>query len=214
MLKKILVLLGLALSVSANAAIVSIDDAKFGAGAVTRDTGTGLDWLDLTQTSGLSQAYVAGQLGAAGNYAGWRFATKPETGGLLTALGIPVTDLVLYGTVTGRGYQSSYYPLVEAAGGLIGLTFPESHSVFGFEGIIGEASGSGKYEKYAVRLFSDWAVVIRTDTGYVVSGDDPSGYAGLFLVRPSEVPIPAAAWLFGSALLGLGALKRKGEKDE
>ncbi len=26
---------------------------------------------------------------------------------------------------------------------------------------------------------------------------------------PSEVPIPAAAWLFGSALLGLGAMKRK-----
>ena len=33
---------------------------------------------------------------------------------------------------------------------------------------------------------------------------------GTYVVeRVSPVPIPAAAWLFGSALLGLGALKRK-----
>jgi hypothetical protein len=31
-------------------------------------------------------------------------------------------------------------------------------------------------------------------------------YAG---VEPGPAPIPAAAWLFGSALLGLGAMKRK-----
>jgi hypothetical protein len=30
-----------------------------------------------------------------------------------------------------------------------------------------------------------------------------------FEARVSDVPLPAAAWLFGSALLGLGALKRK-----
>jgi len=32
---------------------------------------------------------------------------------------------------------------------------------------------------------------------------------GLFVLNSPEVPIPAAAWLFGSALLGLGVLKRK-----
>jgi hypothetical protein len=35
--------------------------------------------------------------------------------------------------------------------------------------------------------------------------------AGAILASPmSTVPVPAAAWLFGSALLGLGAIKRKG----
>jgi hypothetical protein len=34
-------------------------------------------------------------------------------------------------------------------------------------------------------------------------------YSGAWMYRPSEVPIPAAAWLFGSALLGLGVIKRK-----
>ena len=30
-----------------------------------------------------------------------------------------------------------------------------------------------------------------------------------WVVRPSEVPVPAAAWLFGSALAGLGVVRRK-----
>lgn len=32
---------------------------------------------------------------------------------------------------------------------------------------------------------------------------------GVQVLGVSEVPVPAAAWLFGSALLGLGAMKRK-----
>jgi hypothetical protein len=32
---------------------------------------------------------------------------------------------------------------------------------------------------------------------------------GSFLVAPSSVPVPAAFWLFGSALLGLAGIKRK-----
>ena len=38
-----------------------------------------------------------------------------------------------------------------------------------------------------------------------ISGDDGAAYSGTI----SAVPLPAAAWLFGSALLGLGALRRK-----
>ncbi|MEH6590700.1 MAG: VPLPA-CTERM sorting domain-containing protein [Halioglobus sp.] len=34
-------------------------------------------------------------------------------------------------------------------------------------------------------------------------------WATVTLAGPSPVPIPAAAWLFGSALLGLGAIKRR-----
>ena len=38
-----------------------------------------------------------------------------------------------------------------------------------------------------------------------IYGDDGAAYSGTI----SAVPLPAAAWLFGSALLGLGALRRK-----
>jgi len=39
-----------------------------------------------------------------------------------------------------------------------------------------------------------------------------SGNLGSFLVQPTVVPLPAAAWLFGSALLGLVGIKRKQRK--
>ena len=43
-------------------------------------------------------------------------------------------------------------------------------------------------------------------------GSDPNAadatFTGDFSFTVSEVPLPAAAWLFGSALLGLGAMKR------
>jgi hypothetical protein len=38
-----------------------------------------------------------------------------------------------------------------------------------------------------------------------IYGDDGAAYSGTI----SAVPLPAAAWLFGSALLGLGAMRRK-----
>ncbi|MBK1706359.1 hypothetical protein [Halochromatium glycolicum] len=39
------------------------------------------------------------------------------------------------------------------------------------------------------------------EIGIVVSGDGPAGYAGI--VSLTQVPIPAAVWLFGSSLLGV-----------
>jgi len=46
--------------------------------------------------------------------------------------------------------------------------------------------------------------------GFDASKDGPIGpYNLLLYTNASEVPLPAAAWLFGSALLGLGVVKRK-----
>lgn len=41
------------------------------------------------------------------------------------------------------------------------------------------------------------------------SSESTSKMSGNANATPSAVPIPAAAWLFGSAILGLGALKRR-----
>jgi hypothetical protein len=45
------------------------------------------------------------------------------------------------------------------------------------------------------------------EVGVVVSGDGPAGYAGI--VSLTQVPIPAAAWLFGSSLLGVAWVGRR-----
>ena len=42
-----------------------------------------------------------------------------------------------------------------------------------------------------------------------ILSSDSQGTVYFNQAQLSEVPLPAAAWLFGSALLGLGAIKRK-----
>jgi hypothetical protein len=57
---------------------------------------------------------------------------------------------------------------------------------------------------------------LAAESGVLVSFDPAlrsSGSGGWFY-RPSEVPLPAAVWLFGSAILGLGFLKRKKGTDK
>ena len=44
----------------------------------TTDTVTGLDWLDLTVTRGLSYDDVVGQFSSGQLYEGWRFASRTE----------------------------------------------------------------------------------------------------------------------------------------
>ncbi len=53
----------------ATAALIAQDDAKFGPGAITLDTTTGMEWLDLTASTGRSYNEVASQLGVGGDFA-------------------------------------------------------------------------------------------------------------------------------------------------
>lgn len=56
---------------AANAAIIDND-------WYTTDTESGLDWLDVTITDGLTYEYVSTQFGSGGEYEGWRYATAEE----------------------------------------------------------------------------------------------------------------------------------------
>ncbi|WP_101756743.1 hypothetical protein [Oceanicoccus sp. KOV_DT_Chl] len=80
MIKKALALIGLILSISTNAAIIDL-------GSVTRDTGSGLDWLDLTETVGISYNSVTSEFGEGGLFEGYRYATAAEFDQLVTNFG-------------------------------------------------------------------------------------------------------------------------------
>lgn len=64
------------------AALFSADLDQAGDGLITRDTRTGLEWLDLTPTINRSYAEVAGGLGGYTTDKGFRFATAAEVRGL------------------------------------------------------------------------------------------------------------------------------------
>jgi hypothetical protein len=64
------------------------DDQFFGPGAVTRDSDSGLDWLDLTVTAGKSRTAVGALLASVPAYRSWRYATEEEVSSLYSHAGI------------------------------------------------------------------------------------------------------------------------------
>lgn len=88
---------------NAGAALLSLNDPQFGQDSITRDTATGLDWLDVTESQGLSFQTVQNQTAAGGTFAGFRHATRSEIFTLWNNAGIPDTS----GAVT----QSNFQPI-------------------------------------------------------------------------------------------------------
>lgn len=86
MIQRVLALVCVTLSLAANASIVSVN-SSFGADTITRDTATGLEWLDVTVTRGLSYGQVTAGMGSGGTYEGWRYATVAELDQLIINFG-------------------------------------------------------------------------------------------------------------------------------
>ncbi len=74
---------------SASAVLISKNDPLYGMGSLTVDSSTGLEWLDLSVTDGMSFNEVSGQLGFGGTYSGFRFATPEEIFALFVEAQIP-----------------------------------------------------------------------------------------------------------------------------
>ena len=66
------------LSNSANAAVITSDWKSVSDQLITRDTVSGLDWLNLTETNNMSYTAVNSQLSSGGIFEGWRYATNDE----------------------------------------------------------------------------------------------------------------------------------------
>jgi hypothetical protein len=82
--KKVASLLGLLLlSNAAQAELVAGDWLSEGDSQVTIDTDTGIEWLKLNNTSGMSVNQVIAELGRDGDFEGWRLPTSEEVQALI-----------------------------------------------------------------------------------------------------------------------------------
>jgi hypothetical protein len=75
----------------AKANLIEANNPRFGVNSLTVDTTTGLAWLDLTASAGLSYQQVLADTQPGGLFSGFRFATAPEVLKLYTSAGIPGT---------------------------------------------------------------------------------------------------------------------------
>ena len=185
-----------------NAAIITTDWNNVGDSFITRDTTSGLNWLDLTVTGGMSYNDVFAELMLeSSELYGYRFATSDEVISLWEQFGINLdfgVRNIVTPTTPGVEIASSFLGNVVGAEspdytGSIGMIFTDwrSHSVnsagaFNFE-------GSSFLEGIGIRGSS-------FDTGV--------NFMGSYLVSPSPVPLPASIWLIFSGLIALFSFTR------
>jgi hypothetical protein len=221
--KALIASLLLLVSMQAGASILSVGDSVFGAGSVTRDTTSGLEWLDLTQSLNLSFSDVSIELGVGGNFEGWRYATKLELDTLLfnyTGTASFVSGLTFYdhnsldglvdllGNTIDSFYISKFGVSLDAYHNLLENSYVDQ--TFGF---LSNAYPGNLDLHYLGELY-DWGF----DPTYLSNQDkflttstyninDSSGFIGSYLVR--TVPEPAVLILFLIGMAGLRFARRK-----
>lgn len=187
------------LSTSVNAALVSID-SDFGTNTLTHDSVSGLEWLDVTITSGDSYATVADQIGSGLLYDGFRFATRQEVFNLWDNAG-----LAHYLTGTGSQPNSALNTFTS----FLGNTANDAGCLSCVGPIGFTAVDTGVFYQYGAYGTSNFGFAPFVDNLFNAGDNPTSSITGSWLVTASPVPVPAAVWLFGSGLIGLAGFARR-----
>ena len=125
----------------AQADLISIDDTVFGVDSITKDTDTGYEWLDITESLGLSLDFVLTELGEDGLFAGFRVATIDEIAELWFNAGItdPTGDIRAAG-----GTHPAWDPTF----------FDETLSLIELLGVTREPADSDPFTKIMTQAYS------------------------------------------------------------
>ncbi len=194
---------GILVAPAAQAKLLEVDLNTPGDALVTRDTDTGLDWLDLTESIGLSFDQVEADVGGFISD-GWRHATGAEVCALFAAADAEPSPCP-------GGFVNSFGALTLKS--LLGQTFhfANDHSAFGLYDD-GDPSGPGGvgFAQASIGLGSS-ATSVRDDQR---GSNLASSTEGNFLVRPSPVSMPIgpysrAALVILLALPGLVMVGRR-----
>ena len=198
-------------SFSCNADIISVDWKTAGDNLITRDTDTGLEWLDLTATTARSYSDISSKLGAGQEFDGWLYATRVEIGEFWDAFG---GDSAYY-----NGWSTQNNGLFDAIAPYWGDTYCERRGCAPGEGTSHIITGDMHVEssnQHLVTLSDDVTKDSSVNEDYVMLEFAVAVHPGLAsylygsaLVRETVVPIPSAVWLFGSGLIGLVGLARR-----
>ncbi len=203
------------LPASAFALLLSVDDAGFGAGALTRDTQTGLEWLDLSLSGGRSYDQVTTELQAGGAFAGFRYAGFDEVRTLWANAGIGcATAPAGCASDVASGAEAQrvldFVTLTGQTGVVPGTSFGIQTGVLG-EPVAGPPGVGLHAESVILFALAGTPPTAQLELNRSLSfafDDQPA--AGHWLVRSSPaVPEPGAALVFA---VGLAVVSRFGRR--
>ena len=198
----------LALSASVNATtytygnLTSDDTTNFIA-----DTVTGREYLRF-DTLNMSYADTVAAIGTGGLYDGWSIANSDIADDFYSAIlgggSTPCSGATQYGTLCGS--------LTGWVDGVFGASYYDYNDYFYYLSTNTTPDFSTQQDVGLAHIYSggiidndDWGSFSNSDyynIDFLLYNDDG-------LSAPSTVPVPAAAWLFGSALLGFFGFSRR-----
>lgn len=177
------------------AELISVDDPIYGLGSITRDTDTGLDWLDVTVTVGRSYNDIFSALGSGGEFEGWRFATVSNIVDLLGNAGVPT-----HSTTPG---DPDVLPLINQLGvsGYLHGLHPVSQGFFNDDGYGTVLDKPGHFSL----LF--WTTTDRTEIAVTPDwrdgGFSQPGSGSLLIRETMATPVPSSLCMLGMGSLGI-----------
>jgi hypothetical protein len=172
-------------------------------GTVTTDTGTGLDWLDLTASTGFSFAGASAEFGVGGAFEGYRHATESELDTFLTNAG--------FGSYHQDDHTAPFLTLINLlgiTGTAVGEILAQGHfDNGGLPGTVGrgqlgrltEADGASFDEDYIFVDLNIFADTSSANVGNFLVQDTPAG----------PVPEPGALAIFAIGFAGVVLSRRR-----
>jgi hypothetical protein len=190
----------------AQAALVTAYEGAF---EYTTGSTTGLDWLDMSHSQGMSYNQVSTLMDSGETFHGWRYATVTEI--------VSFWNEVTGGNFAAHGQWPQYEGWADQVAGWVGYTYFETFGNYTYAKVTG-LSGTEHDSSYQVHTML-YHIPTSDDgawTNLVYPKDIANSELASYLVRdtsptggPAPVPVPAPMLLLGSGLAGLAAARRR-----